>query len=70
MIEHYPFVGVNMSEDLFKKFSYMCARKKQSKSKTLLALILVFTKNVTMDEVNKFYEEIETVNEKQTTPTT
>ena len=48
----------------------MCARKKQSKSKTLLALILVFTKNVTMDEVNKFYEEIETVNEKQTTPTT
>ena len=63
MIDHYPFVGVNMSEELFRKFTYLCNKKSQSKSKTLLSLILVFTKNVTMEEVNKFYET-------KTTPST
>ena len=57
MIEHYPFVGVNMSVELFKKFSYLCKKKDQSKSKTLLSLVIAFTKNVSIEEVNKFYEE-------------
>lgn len=57
MIDHYPFVGVNVSEELFRKFSYLCKKKDQSKSKALLSLIIAYTKNVNIEEVNKFYEE-------------
>jgi len=60
MIDHYPFVGVNVSEELFKKFSYLCKKKDQSKSKTLLSLMIAFTKNVTIEEVDKFYEKTKT----------
>jgi len=63
-VEHYPFVGVNVSADLFKKFAYMCAKKNLPKSKVLLSLIMAFTKNVTMEEVDKFYADTDVSDEK------
>jgi hypothetical protein len=47
-----PFTGTYLTFELNKKFEYLCFRKRSSKSKMLLSLIMAATKNITLDMVN------------------
>jgi len=68
MDEKLPFVGTYVTQDLFKKFAYLCFRKDSSKTKMLLSLIMAATKHITMDQVN--FSETKKENEKISTPAT
>ena len=50
MDEILKFVGTYLTEELYYKFKMQNARKGISASKALLSLIMVYTKNVKLEE--------------------
>lgn len=61
--ESLKFVGTYLTETLYYKFKLQNARKGISASKAMLSLIMVYTKNVKLEEVSTEPTLEETVKE-------
>ena len=66
MEEPLKFVGTYLTESLYYKFKLLCAKKGVSASKALLSLIMVFTKNVKLEEELEVVKKIEGVTDEET----
>lgn len=55
--EKLKFVGTYVTEELYFRFKVQCDRKRISVSKALMHLMMVFAKNVTLDEPKTDVEE-------------
>lgn len=50
--EKLKFVGTYITENLYWKFRMQCDKKQVSASKALLELIMIFTKNISLEEIS------------------
>lgn len=66
MEEPLKFVGTYLTESLYYKFKLLCAKKGVSASKALLSLIMVFTKNVKLEDELEVIKRIEGVTDEET----